>query len=200
MKTLYSKLTLLAFVITALTIGKVRAQDADKNEKLYALIKLSYINNSRIIMKYSPSGQTGTAVELDASQAYVASLNFAIGYYLLPKKLAVGLGMGLDGYNKPYFNTAPLYLDVWYFIRRQRNSPFVFGSYGAYIQYMEAFDKGIYMRVGAGYKGFVTRKLNMLMAVSYAPAAISLTNQSYLTSDNKVWVNGISFTIGFVLF
>jgi len=195
------RLTRISILWSFVLAYPVVAQDLNKNEKWYGTVKLSHVNNTRIISKKVVPGQGVVASTVyDASQASATSLNFTFGYFLLPRHLAAGVGLGLDGYKRPYFNTAPLYLELHYFLKKKRNTPFIYTACGGFIPYGMAFSKGVYFRAGAGYKGFVSKKLALALSVSYAPAGISLTRQPYYRSEYKVDINAVAFTLAFILF
>ncbi|NJN28785.1 MAG: hypothetical protein HC819_23805 [Cyclobacteriaceae bacterium] len=166
------------------------AQDADKNQGLYGIIQLGYVKNSTLVYRYQSQSTT-----YDAEDAHVRSINVLMGYYIMPKKLSLGAGFGIDGFRRPDFGTLPLYLDLRYYFTEKRNTFYARTNYGGYISTGPPFTtKGRYFRLGGGYKAFLTRKLCLNFDISYAPARLTEPNNEYWN------INGVAFSLGFVLF
>jgi hypothetical protein len=172
-------------------------KDPDKNTGLFGVIQGSYIKNYSVIR--SISGQYSSDTELDASQSKALSLNVLMGYYVIPKRLSLGLGFGLDGYSNPGMNTAPLYGDLRFYMTSERNIPFVYLDYGGLVKFGETFHKGQLLKLGTGYKFFVSNKLCMTADIGFAFKSVSYTDQAISPKD-AVFVKGVAFTVGFFLF
>jgi hypothetical protein len=177
-----------AFLIAANEIS--HAKDPDKDKGLFGIIQLSYVPNHEYIQYW-----WNQAYIYDDLGSHVRSLNFIMGYYILPSRLSLGAGFGLDGYFNPQHNTAPLYGDLRYYFPKKRNAFYGRLGYGGYLPLGGPITTtGSYFRVGAGYKVFVSKKLCMNFDVSYAPAKIVNDENDYSK------VKGIAFSVGFFLF
>lgn len=168
----------------------VMAQDADKNQGLYGIIQLGYVKNSTLNYHY----QSQSTI-YPAEDSHVRSINVLMGYYIMPKKLSLGAGFGIDGFIRPSFGTLPLYMDLRYYFTKKRNTFYARTNYGGYISTMPPFStKGRYFRLGGGYKAFLTQKLCVNFDISYAPAKLTESSIEYWN------INGVAFSLGFVLF
>lgn len=189
MKYRFIKSLIPGLLFTALGLS-AKAQDVDKNQGLFGIIQLGYVKNHRLVYNYS--GQSTTYA---TEGSHVRSINVLMGYYIMPKKLSVGAGFGIDGFHSPSYGTLPLYLDVRYYFSEKRNTFYARTDYGGYISTGPPFDqKGRYFRLGGGYKTFLTQKLCVNFDVSYAPAKLTGPSGGYWN------IGGVAFCLGFVLF
>lgn len=197
------KATFMLSILLAATVV-CRAQtnvnkNGDKNTGLFGIIQGSYIKNFNAYEETNVQNtDVNTNLNTKLSNAY--SLNLVVGYYVIPKRLSAGLGFGLDGYNNPNANTAPLYGDVRFYFTSERNIPYVYANYGGLLQLGQGFHKGQVARIGAGYKFFVSKKLCMTADVSFVAKSISYTNEPVLRSKDALFIKGVGFTLGFQLF
>jgi len=172
---------------------------SNRNTGLFGILQASYIKNYnayRII-----SGSDGVQkINLKTTGSNTYSLNAIFGYFVIPKRLSIGVGFGLDGYHNPDINTAPLYGDIRFYFTSERNIPYIYVDYGGLIQLGQEFHKGQVGRIGIGYKFFVSKKLCLVADVSFAAKSISYSNDPVLKSDDAVFIKGIGFTLGFLLF
>ena len=132
--------------------------------------------------------------------SWIIRVNFLIGYYIIPRNLSIGIGLGIDGYNNPDLNTAPLYINIHYFFKQTRNTPYIYGAFGTLVKFGVIFERGIYGRLAFGYTFFVTPKLKIILDFSYTPVGISLTDQTYFNSADRLAIQGYGLSLGFVLF
>lgn len=171
----------------------------NKNTGLFGILQASYIKNYNAYRVISgPDGVQKIDLETTGSNTY--SLNVIFGYYVISRRLSVGVGFGLDGYHNPDINTAPLYGDIRFYFTSERNIPYIYIDYGGLVQLGQEFHKGQVARIGLGYKFFVSKKLCMVADVSFAAKSISYTNDPVLRSDDAVFIKGVGFTLGFQLF
>lgn len=192
----------IVIILTSLLISvAVHAQNhltkLDKNTGLFGIVEASFIKNYSLI--HSISGQNASDTHLDAGQSVAYSLNVMMGYYVIPKRLSLGLGFGLDGYHVPDMNTAPLYGDLRYYLKSARKTPFVYLDYGGLVKLGDAFHKGQMLRIGAGYKFFVSKKLCMTTDLNFNFKSVSNTDVAFGSKD-AIFVKGVAITVGFFLF
>ena len=190
-------------VLTLLIIGQSRvsfSQDNDKNESLYGVVNISFLNNTSVVNTFLVPGQGDQTLVIDPSQSFAIGFEYHMGYFIIPKKLTLGGGLGLLGYNNPDMPTLPLYFDARYFTREDRHSLYFYSSLGSLVKISEVFYKGAIGRIGVGYTFFTTEKLKTNLEISYCLTGVSLTEQAYFSSDDKLSIQGIRITLGFVLF
>lgn len=195
------KKTLLVLSVLLMTVA-VYAQDngvkdPNKNTGMFGIVQGSFIKNYSVI--HSVSGQHSYDTPLDARQSVAYSLNVIMGYYVIPKKLSLGLGFGLDGYHIPDMNTAPLYGDLRFYLNPKRNTSFLYLDYGGLVKFNETFHKGQMLRLGSGYKFFVSKRLCMTADLSFDFKSVSNTDEVFSPKD-AIFVKGVAFTVGFFLF
>ncbi len=180
----------VVILVLILSFSNLNARDEDKNTGLFGSIELSYINHFDAHYYYQ-----STLYNFDIDDSHVRSINVLGGYYVIPKRLALGFGVGIDGFQNPYISTFPLYGDLRYFLSKKRNAPYLQLDYGGFLRLGSTFyNTGRYFKAGIGYKRFVSQKLCMTFAISYAPSKINENSQNYYL------FKGIAFSIGFVLF
>jgi hypothetical protein len=185
----------IIFIIILCSVGKLAHgavnQDTTKNTGWYGLLQLGYIHHSSV--NYYDIGEL---YEYESSGSHERSLNILVGYFVMPKRLALGVGFGLDGFHKPYYNTAPLYADARYFFSEKRNSFYARASYGGRVRLITPLDPtGAYVRLGGGYKVFISRKMAVNLDVSYAPTRLNFAGR------DEYWkMQGVAFSLGFFLF
>jgi hypothetical protein len=175
----------------------VEAQDVKKNKKIFNITKFSYIDPKNALLEESIEGEGVFATDLNVENAQAYSLQTITGYFISPL-FSVGIGFGLDGYHEPTFNTAPLFIDARFYFQNRRNTPMLFVDYGTLVKLGEEFEKGTMVEAGAGYKFFISDKLAMLASINFSAKGISLTDESFTTSDETVTIRGIGFTLGFI--
>ncbi|QEC52799.1 hypothetical protein EDD80_11915 [Anseongella ginsenosidimutans] len=120
----------------------------------------------------------GMSASYSGSKGYKApsagSLRTINGVFLSPE-WSLGIGIGLDGYNKShdeglfrqYHNTAPVFFDARYYIDNSPNTPLVFTDIGYSLSWGDNFDKGLMLNIGGGYKFFPGSKTCLIAALGY---------------------------------
>ena len=105
-----------------------------KNQGIFNITEIGYLPSVGNV-NYS-----GYSVE-NSAQTY--RLRTIFGYFLNPY-LSVGLGVGLDGYHDPTYNTMPLFVEGRGYLWNSRNTPYVFLDLGKAIKAGEAFEEGFF--------------------------------------------------------
>lgn len=194
---------LLLLIIASSTLkaqDSNKYRDLDKNEKFLSIIQLSYIKNYEANNEITISGQGTRNIELNTDNAHAYSLNFIFGYFVIPKRLSIGIGFGLDGYHEPGFNSAPLYGDFRFYLTNERNVPYVYANLGTLTKLSSNFVRGYSGKIGFGYKFFISKKLCLNTDISYVAKGASLTRESYNSSNDVINIKGVALSIGFTLF
>ncbi|MFA5670232.1 MAG: hypothetical protein WC967_13400 [Balneolaceae bacterium] len=167
--------------------------DSYKNERFFNITKFSYINVQEVV--FDGFGTGGNNYSSDDSRAY--SLQTIGGYFLNPN-FSVGVGIGLDGYHNPDFNTIPLFIDLRGYFVNNKNSAFAFLDIGTLVKASDSYRKGSMVEIGIGYKFFVASNIAMIGSINGSFKGLSLTDESYKSSDRTVALRGIGFSIGFI--
>lgn len=173
----------------------VNAQDTFKNESFFNVTQFSIGSLHRADYTQSFSGQITQGTSLNTDNSRVYSLRTVFGYFL-NRKWSVGVGVGLDGYHEPNFNTLPLYGDLRYYFLTGKKSVFSYLNYGAVVKIGESFEKGTLLNFGIGYKFFASEDIALLVSISTDYKALSLTNQNFAVSDQSVLISGSKLTLG----
>jgi len=193
---------LLLFIMTSFTLKAQnldRIKDIDKNKKFTAIIRLSYIKNYDADYEITIPERGTQKTNLSTNNAYAKSLNVILAYYVMPKRLSLGIGFGLDRYEEPGFNSAPLYGDIRFYLTNKRNVPYLYANLGTLAKLGPDFVKGRTGEIGVGYKFFVSKKLCLNAQLSYTAKEASFINE-FNTLKETVGIKGIALSIGFVLF
>lgn len=187
--------TAITLILTALLTQALYSQDYDrnKNERFFNITKFSYINVNDVVFDGFGTGDDNFST--DNSRAN--SLQTIGGYFLNPN-FSVGLGIGLDGYHYPNYNTLPLFIDLRGYFVDGKNSAFAFLDVGTVFKVSDSYRKGRMLEVGVGYKFFAASNIAMIASINGTFKGLSLTDENYTTSDRTVALRGIGFTIGFI--
>ncbi len=191
------KIMLLLLISSVLVLN---AQNSDRNEGFSSIIQFSLIKNYKISNEVFTEGVGIKNHKLKTNNSNAYSLNYILGYFVVPKMLSVGVGFGLDGYHQPNFNTAPLYVDTRLFLMESKNSPYVYLDFGMLVKWSSTFKRGLMAKIGFGYKFFTSDKICLNASLDFNAKGVSLTNESYRNSSNSIDVKGVSLTIGATLF
>lgn len=200
------KKTTILFTLLIIVSQTIKAQkfhnykDLDKNEKFISIVQFSYMKNYKANNEITLSGQGKRNNKLNTDNAHAYSLQVVLGYFVVPKRLSIGMGFGLDGYHEPGFNSAPLYGDIRLYLTDERNAVYMYANLGTLTKLSSRFVRGYSGKIGCGYKFFVSQKLCLNADIGYAAKGASLTNESYTSSDNIINIKGVALSIGATLF
>jgi hypothetical protein len=192
---IFAMRTAIFLIFTALLTQPLYSQDFDKhkNERFFNITKFSYINVQEVVFDGFGTGDNNLSTE--DSRAY--SLQTIGGYFLNPN-FSVGIGIGLDGYHEPDYNTLPLFIDLRGYFVNNKNSAFAFLDVGTVIKASDSFREGRMLEIGIGYKFFAASNIAMIGSINGSFKGLSLTDESYTSSDRTVALRGIGFSIGFI--
>jgi len=185
--------------LTVLLSLSLTAQERSKDEKWFVQAQFTYNKTSKLVNDTYSQG-VSRVTRLDPNQSFALSLNTIGGYFVIPKRLSLGIGLGWEGYFNPHLTTTPLYGDLRFYLTDEESIPFIFLSYGGYLKLGNAFYRGAMLRLGAGYKISLPGNTLIYIAAAITRAGISLTSESYIYSDNSYRYEGVAFTVGFYLY
>lgn len=187
------------FVVLFFTHTSIYSQVSDplKNKRFFNITKLSYIDVKNATFDEFIPQKGNTSTNINTNDAICYSLQTISGYFLNPH-LSVGIGIGLDGYHKPDFNTMPLFLDIRGYFVDNRNTAFAFLDIGTLLDAGPLYRKGTMAEIGIGYKFFASSKIAMIASINGSFKGLSLTNEGYRTADWTVVLRGIGVSVGFI--
>lgn len=162
---------MMPFALKSQNLGEPK--DVNKNKKFMSIVRLSYIKGNKVY----------TAKD----NAYAYSLNAILGYYIIPKRLSLGIGSGFDFYEESSFNSAPLFLNIHFDLTSERNIPYIYANLGALLKLSSNSIDGGTREIGLGYKLFVSEKLCLNAELGYAGKGVAFTE-------------GVALSIGVTLF
>lgn len=170
-----------------------------ENKGFFNITKISYIKAYEINRERFVSGEGNITSEPDASSTGARSLQTINGFFI-SENFSLGVGVGLDGYRKPTFNTLPVFVDIRFYLEETANSLFAFTDLGVALKLGEtsSFDRGGIFNLGGGYRFPISSKINLISEVYFSHKSLSLTNEGLSTSDDLVRVNGIGFSLGII--
>jgi len=140
----------LCFVFTTYA-QEEKQKDIYKNKGYFNITKITYykVNKASLEYPYDFIGQ-----DVRGSGANAKSLQTINGYFITPK-FSTGIGVGLESFSSPNYNTFPVFLDLRYYFDNNYNSLYIFGDIGATLKLGDEFKKGFLLNGGVGYKFFV---------------------------------------------
>ena len=175
---------------------KREIKDEARNEGYFNITKLSFIKvNFAELETFTP--QNGNVVtDVTKSEAY--SLQTINGFFINPL-WSVGIGVGLDGYNDPNINTLPIFIDIRSYFTEDENSPYLYLD-GGILAKLGSVDlnKGSLLNLGAGYKFFASKRLALVTDISYNLKSISLTDEPFRSSSERVTIRGLTLSLGVI--
>lgn len=175
---------------------KEKDVDEYRNEGYFNITKFSYINvNEAKLETFSPTDGV-VVTELPINKATAYSLQTINGYFLSPY-FSVGLGIGLDGYSNPNFNTLPIFLDLRAYFNDGKSSPYLYLDYGALAKVENGINNGTIFNIGIGYKLPLNKKrLIIVTDLSYSYKTISNDGLSINKSESWAQIKGTMISLG----
>ncbi len=193
------KIIIFLYFIAASSFGQNTNTDNPPTRKgtFFNITKLGYSSLHDIKREIFVPGQGGTLYILDTNKAHAWSLQTITGYFLSPY-FSIGIGVGLDGYHTPTFNTLPVVLDLRLYKSPTEDSLFSYLNIGPTIDIGDALvlKKGMAFNTGLGYAFKVSHRLSLVSDIFYTHKTISLTDEWIRTSDDTIKTNGLGFSLG----
>lgn len=177
---------------------ETRTVDEYRNKGFFNITRFSYISvNEAKLETFSPSnGVVVTELPLDNSSAF--SLQTINGYFFNPY-FSAGIGVGLDGYRNPNFNTLPLFLDLRAYFIDAKASPYLYMDYGVLAKIEGGKNNGSIFNIGVGYKFPINQnRLILVTDLSYSYKTISNDGLSIRTSESWTQIKGTMLSLGII--
>jgi hypothetical protein len=188
---------LLLFSIISFSQDK-KDIDEFRNKGYFNITRIGYIfvNSAKLETFSSTDGVLVTDLPLDNSSAY--SLQTINGYFFSPY-FSAGIGIGLDGYSNPNFNTLPIFLDLRTYFNDGKASPYLYIDYGALAKVENGINNGSIFNIGVGYKLPINKnRLIIVTDLGYSYKAISNDGLSIRNSESWTQVKGMILSIGII--
>jgi hypothetical protein len=140
-----------------------------------------------------------TSEELTFSYGF----NMEAGYFVIPKNLSLGIGIGIEDNDSFMATYWPVYVDAKYYFLKERNSNFIQINIGKVLSTRYNEMSGNNFLIGFGRKLFFTDKLATLMSVNYNYLNINYANTGIInfgfSADKyKLITHGLEFRIGLI--
>lgn len=190
-------------VISLYSFGQTESKiskDENKNVGFFNITKFGYIGVTELKQELFIEGEGNVFSDLDTSKTHAWSLQTINGYFLSPS-FSLGIGMGLDGYHNPNFNTLPVVLDARFYFSDESDSFYTFLNIGPSVRIggeNSKFRKGMVFNIGAGYKFKVAKNLFLVSDIYYSHKTVSFTDEWIGTSDNVIKANGLGLSLGVI--
>ncbi|MGM0581067.1 MAG: hypothetical protein ACQETL_10335 [Bacteroidota bacterium] len=181
---------------------ELSSQDTSRNEGIYftANPKLYFHLNSDFRFK---QGNSSYLVDTSDELTFSYGFNIEAGYFIIPKNLSLGLGIGIEENDSFLATYWPFYLDAKYYFLKERNSNFIQINVGRALSTRYNEVSGNNFLIGLGRKLFFTEKLAALMSVNYNYLNIDYANTGIInfgfSADRyKLITHGLEFRIGLI--
>jgi hypothetical protein len=196
MKTNFIIPILLFFFINSYSQEKP-IKDEFRNQGFFNITKLSYINvgSAKLETFNTTDGVVVTSLNVDKAHAY--SLQTINGYFFSPH-FSAGIGVGLDGYHNPNFNTLPIFLDLRAYFSDEAKSGYLYLDYGTMAKVDGGKNNGSIFNIGLGYKFPIKDRLMLVTDLGYSYKSISNDGLSIRKSESWVQAKGLVFSIGII--
>ncbi|HET8860146.1 hypothetical protein [Marivirga sp.] len=190
------------FLILNFLCFEVFSQDTSRNEGVYftANPKLNFHLKS-----YFRFEQGNSSYLVDTSEEPTFSYGFSLeaGYFIIPKSLSLGLGVGIEENDSFMATYWPVYLDAKYYFLKERNTNFIQMNVGRVLSTRYNEVNGGNLLIGFGRKLFFTEKLAALMSVNYNYLNIDyantgIVNFGFSADRYKLLTHGLEFRIGLI--
>lgn len=193
-------LSLIIVVLSAYSFSQETEKDVDenRNEGFFNITQFGYINlyEAKLETYSSTNGNVVTDLPLDNASAYFLQ---TINGYFIDSFFSVGLGVGLDGYHNPNFNTLPVFLDLRLYLSDDMSSPYVFMDIGTLVKFEGNKNNGALFNIGLGYKISLNKKRLMIITdLSYNYKEISNDGLSLRNSHSWTQLRGTALTLGII--
>ncbi|MCB0427566.1 MAG: outer membrane beta-barrel protein [Mangrovimonas sp.] len=191
------KRVLLAVLLFSLKLFGQNAQekihsDSNKNIGFFNITKVGLLGITEMKQEQFIEGEGTFAHELDTGVAW--NVQVINGYFLSPY-FSLGIGVGLEWYSNPDFNTLPVVLDIRSYISDLENTPYLFLDVGPNIKLgnQSNFKKGLSVNIGLGYKYQVSKGFFLVSDICYSYDKVNLSSP-----DDKIYAKGIGLSVGVI--
>lgn len=175
-----------------------KSVDEYRNKGYFNITRFSYINiNEAKIETFSPvNGVVVTELPINKATAY--SLQTINGYFFSPH-FSAGIGIGLDGYSNPTYNTLPIFIDLRAYFIDGKSSPYIYTDYGTLVKIEGDKNNGTIFNIGVGYKFPLNNNRVILVTdLSYSYKTISNDGLSIRKSESWTQIKGTMLSLGII--
>ncbi|QFZ53741.1 hypothetical protein FEZ18_02420 [Oceanihabitans sp. IOP_32] len=197
MKTQFFTTLLLSLFMSSFSQNKQENNvDEYRNKGYFNITRFSYIkvNEAKLETFSTTNGIVVTELPINRATAY--SLQTINGYFFSPY-FSAGIGIGLDGYSNPNFNTLPIFLDLRTYFNDGKSSPYLYTNYGTLVKIEGGKNNGAIFNIGVGFK-FPLNKNRFIMVtdISYSYKTISNDGLSIRRSESWTQIKGTMLSLG----
>lgn len=197
MKTQFFTTLLLSLFMSSFSQNKQENNvDEYRNKGYFNITRFSYIkvNEAKLETFSTTNGIVVTELPINKATAY--SLQTINGYFFSPY-FSAGIGIGLDGYSNPNFNSLPIFLDLRTYFNDGKSSPYLYTNYGTLVKIEGGKNNGAIFNIGVGFK-FPLNKNRFIMVtdISYSYKTISNDGLSIRRSESWTQIKGTMLSLG----
>jgi len=177
-----------------------KTKDEYRNKGYFNITKIGYVAIHNLKREIFIPGEGNFYSEPDASDAYAWSLQTINGYFISPF-FSLGIGVGLDGYHKPTYNTLPVFIDLRAYLSDEEDSFYAFLDIGPTLRIdgdNSQLRKGILFNIGLGCKYNISNGLYLISDLFFSHKTVSLTDEGIKTSNDIIRANGIGLSLGII--
>jgi len=172
--------------------------DEFRNNGYFNITKLGYISVNDASIETFAVGEGVILTKLPSDRANAFSFHTINGYFFNPY-LSAGIGVGLDGYHNPNYNTLPIYLDVRGYLTDGLGSPYVYLNYGTLIKIQNGPRNGNMFNIGLGYKiPLNDNRFVIVSDIGYSYKAVSNDGKSINDSESYAMLKGMVLSLGVI--
>jgi len=192
------------FLLTLIFSSSVLAQtesnkDVYRNKGYFNITRIGAIKVNKAKLETFALGEGVINRDISSSNSMAYSLQTINGYFFNPY-FSAGLGIGLDGYHNPNYNTMPAFLDLRFYFNDGKGSPYVFVDYGTLVKIENGTNNGNMANLGFGYKIPLNDKRFIIVTdLSYSYKAVSNDGLSIRRSESYIVFKGIFMSLGIIL-
>ena len=186
------------FISSSLSAQNETDKDIYRNKGYFNITKFGYIFvNEASLETFNP--QEGTVLTtIPSNNALAYSLQTINGTFINPY-LSLGIGVGLDGYHNPNYNTMPLFFDIRGYLSDSLESLYLFTNYGTLVKIKNGTRNGNTFNIGLGYKIPLNKnRFTIVTDISYSYKAVSNDGKSIRNSIDYTRLKGTMLSIGVI--
>lgn len=183
-----------------LALGQLPGQSSfpDSEKRFFFITEIGYL---------SGTGNVNIDNIKDSNDGFGARLKFIAGHRI-NDHFSAGVGLGLDGYHEPTYNTFPIFMDFRSYLKDTKTTPFAFLDLGYAVGITDKFETGLLTHIGIGqklYLGFFGKKAYFLPSVGFNLQKIKRERQVIVggqfppqleTIEDNITVKSFSINLG----
>lgn len=144
------------FLVCSATFGQGKHEY--KNKGFFNLSGINYYEVSRLTEDFLENGSGNTVYDYQPGLTRGVGFQTINGWFLGPY-ISMGIGLGIDFYNKQSLSIVPVFYDLRIYFSNNYNSFFLFGDIGSIISKKQTnYSTRALFTAGLGYKFFIGNK------------------------------------------